>query len=149
MSGSRQLKGGSRQATIETAYALYDKTADRFELKNGVHMVTGNDPPADIRTANAVYEQASGNVHLAGNAELTKGTSYVRGDNVDASLNAAEKPTGTPTVRGSGYLKSTLAGTSHRAGLVGRPYGRRFRRRSANTKGQRDGKHKGRCHAYR
>ena len=98
-------QNGDRQATIETAYALYDKNADRFEMKNGVHMVTGNDPPADIRAAEAVYEQASGDVHLSGNAELTKGTTYVRGDNVDASLNAAKKIK-TATVKGSGYLKS-------------------------------------------
>ena len=31
----------ARQSTIETSYAFYDKPADRFELKNGVHMVTG------------------------------------------------------------------------------------------------------------
>ena len=96
---------GTRQATIETAYALYDKTADRFELKNGVHMVTGNDPPSDIRAANAVYEQATGNVHLSGNAELTKGATYARGDSVDASLDAARKIRNA-TIKGSGYLKS-------------------------------------------
>src|SRR6476646_325513 len=32
----------ARQSTIETSYAFYDKPADRFELKNGVHMVTGS-----------------------------------------------------------------------------------------------------------
>jgi len=75
-------------------------------MKDGVHMVTGNDPPADIRAATADYEQSAGDVHLSGNAELTKGNSYLRGDALDASLNAAKKIKNA-TVKGSGYLKST------------------------------------------
>jgi LPS export ABC transporter protein LptC len=99
---------GARQATIETAYAFYDKPADRFELKNGVHIVTGENDPADIKSLDAVYEQTESNVKLNGNAELTRGTSFVSGDSVLATLTAAKKIK-TSSVSGNGYLKNSTS----------------------------------------
>jgi len=45
---------GAKQSTIETAYAFYDKGADRFELKNGVHIVTGSEESADVKAGDAI-----------------------------------------------------------------------------------------------
>ena len=98
-------QNGARQSTIETAYAFYDKPADRFELRNGAHIVTGQDDPADIKTAEATYEQSAGKMHLSGSVEITRSTNFIKGDSVDAVLTTAKKIS-RASVNGSAYLKS-------------------------------------------
>ena len=98
-------ESGARQSTIETAYALYDRPADKFQLKNGVHIVAGASDPSDIRSGEAVYEQTSGNIQLTGNAEITKGTSYLKGDSLHALLNAQKHVTSSE-IKGNAYIKS-------------------------------------------
>lgn len=99
---------GARQSTIETSYAFYDKPADRFELKNGVHMVTGTDEITDIRSGNATYEQTALRLRLGGGAEITKGSSYIKGDSIAAVLTPAKKVKNSK-VDGSAYLRNTAA----------------------------------------
>jgi lipopolysaccharide export system protein LptA len=99
---------GARQSTTETAYAFYDRLADRFELKNGVHIVAGADEVSDIRSVDAVYEQTSGTIQLDGNAEITKGTGYIRGDSVHAVLNSNKHVTAAD-LHGSAYLKNSAS----------------------------------------
>jgi LPS export ABC transporter protein LptC len=95
----------ARQSTIETSYAFYDKPADRFELKNGVHMVTGTDEITDVKSGNATYEQTALNLRLGGGAEITKGTGYIKGDSIFAVLTAAKKVRSSK-VEGSAYLRN-------------------------------------------
>jgi lipopolysaccharide export system protein LptA len=98
----------ARQSTIETSYAFYDKTADRFELKNGVHMVTGTDEMTDIKAGDATYDQAAGNLRLGGGAEITKGAGYLRGDALYAVLSSAKKVKNAK-MSGSAYLRNVTA----------------------------------------
>lgn len=82
---SRESDG--KPTKISSNYALYEKDSDRFELKDGVHIVTVEDEsPTDIRAANAVYEQSAGKIHLTGGAEITQGANIVRGDSIFAEL---------------------------------------------------------------
>jgi LPS export ABC transporter protein LptC len=97
---------GSERSTMETAYAVYDKPADRFELKNGVHIIVGSDQPADIRAAEAVYLQTAGSMKLIGGAELSKGQSYVRGDVLLAKL-STDRRLKSANVSGSAYLANS------------------------------------------
>jgi LPS export ABC transporter protein LptC len=82
---SRQSNG--KPTKITSGYALYEKDADRFELKNGLHIITvEDDNPTDIKAANGVYEQSSGKINLEGGAEITQGGNFVRGDSIFAEL---------------------------------------------------------------
>jgi lipopolysaccharide export system protein LptA len=100
------IQAGARQSTIETAYALYDRPADKFVLKNGVHIVAGATDPSDIRSSDAVYEQGSGNIQLTGNAEVTKGGGYLKGDTLHAILNGQKHITSSD-IHGNAYVKNT------------------------------------------
>ncbi len=87
---SRQSDG--KPTKINSGYALYEKDADRFELKNGLHIITvEDDNPTDIKAANGVYEQSSGKIQLDGGAEITQGGNFVRGDSIFAELFANKK----------------------------------------------------------
>jgi lipopolysaccharide export system protein LptA len=98
----------ARQSTIETSYAFYNPPADRFELKNGVHIVTGSDETSDIKSSEAVYEQSAGNVQLIGSAEISRGGAFIRGETLNAKLNQQRHLTAA-SVSGSSYLKNTAA----------------------------------------
>lgn len=85
-------EGSQPPTQISANYALYEKSADRFELKDGVHIVTSSsDRPADIRAASAVYMQSSGVIDLDGNAEVSQPSNNVKGDRIHAQLDAAKK----------------------------------------------------------
>lgn len=77
----------SKPTRIKTSYALYEKDADRFELKNGVEIITVEDnQPTKINASEAIYEQANGRIFLNGNAEITQGDNYIKGDKLTAEL---------------------------------------------------------------
>ena len=104
---SRQADG--KPTKIDAGYALYEKQADRFELKNGLHIVTIEDEnPTDIKAANGVYEQAAGRISLNGNAEITQGPNFVRGDTIFAEL-FANKKLKQSRVTGNAYVKQAAA----------------------------------------
>ncbi|MDQ3042250.1 MAG: LPS export ABC transporter periplasmic protein LptC, partial [Acidobacteriota bacterium] len=92
---------------IKTNYALYEKDADRFELKNGVEIVTAQgDKQTVIKSADAVYEQLKGKVYLYGGAEITQVNDYLKGDNLTAEL-FADKNLKNALVKGNAYLRQT------------------------------------------
>ena len=94
---------------IKAGYALYEKDADRFELKNGLHIVTVEDEnPTDIRAASGVYEQAAGKINLEGGAEITQGANFVRGDNIFAEL-FQNKKLKHSRVRGNALVRQTTS----------------------------------------
>jgi len=93
--------------TIESGYAMYDKTADRFELKNGSHIVTtANGKPTDIRSNEAVYEQTANKLALTGGAEITQGGDLLKGDNVFATL-FPDKKVRDAVIRGNASARQT------------------------------------------
>ncbi len=78
---------GAAPTTIDSGYAVYDKEADRYELKNGAHIVTSaNDSPTDIKSSEAIYEQSAGKIILTGGAEITQSGDYLKGDILFADL---------------------------------------------------------------
>ena len=96
-----------KPTTIKTNYALYQKDADRFELKNGVEIVTNrDDKQTDIKGNNAIYEQKNGKIFLNGNAEITQGGDYLKGDVLTAELYPT-KNLKNARLKGNAYLKQT------------------------------------------
>lgn len=100
-------EGDGKPTNIDAGYALYEKDADRFSLKNGAHIVTVQDEhPTDIKAAEAVYEQTTGAVNLTGNAEISQGNDLICGDSLSAQL-FPNKKLKNATARGNAYLKQT------------------------------------------
>lgn len=94
---------------ITAGYALYDKDADRFDLRNEVHIITVEDErPTNIVADTASYHQSSGRIILEGNAQITQGGDLVKGDHITADLNAAKKLKYSQA-KGNAYLKQASA----------------------------------------
>jgi len=101
----------SRQpsTTITSGYALYDKDADFFELKNAVHIVTAaNERPTDVRAAHASYSQTALKMNLSGGAEIVQAADYVKGDFIEADL-FPDKKVRLARVRGNALVRQTNA----------------------------------------
>ncbi len=99
----------AKPTQIKTSYALFQKDADRFELKNGVEIITVEDKqPTTIKSNNAVYEQTNGKILLDGAAEITQTNAYIRGDNITAQL-YPNKKLNNAYVKGNAYLKQTTS----------------------------------------
>jgi LPS export ABC transporter protein LptC len=98
---------GAKPTQIKTNYAIYEKDSDKFELKNGVEIVTAQDNKQTIiKSSEAIYEQANGKVFLYGAAEITQGADFLKGDNVTAEL-FPNKKLKNAFVKGNAYLKQT------------------------------------------
>lgn len=81
------IEPGNSPTNIEAGYALFDKNADRYELKSAVHIVSmANGKPTDIRSTDAVYEQSAGKLALTGGAEIVQGSDILKGDVLFANL---------------------------------------------------------------
>lgn len=95
----------SKPTKINSQYALYEKDIDRFQLRNGVHIVTVEDnKPTNIKASEAVYEQTNGKIFLNGNSEIDNGTEYIRGDQMTALL-YPNKKVRYSLAKGNAYLK--------------------------------------------
>ena len=99
----------SKPTRIKTNYALYDKDADKFELKNAVDIVTVQEnQPTTIHSQNAVYEQSNGKIFLTGAAEITQGNDFIMGDNLTAEL-FPNKKLKNAFAKGNAYLKQATS----------------------------------------
>lgn len=86
------VEGEQGPTQITSNYALYDKAADKFELKDAVHIVTASrGQPTNITAAYALYQQSSGKIDLTGGAEVAQTTSSVKGDQIHAELDAEKR----------------------------------------------------------
>lgn len=133
---SRQADG--KPTSIKAAYVLYDKQIDRFDLKEGVNIVTVEDEKPTIATANsAVYEQAVGKLALNGNSQITQGDDLVKGDAILADLYSSRKLKQT-IVRGNAYLRQALPdrSTEITAGEMNATFGEDQQLALANAIGQ-------------
>jgi hypothetical protein len=100
-------ENGGKPTKIESGYALYDKVADRFDLKNNVHILTIEDEkPTNIKANEAIYEQSAGSIKLNGGAEITQNNDVIRGDNIAAQLYPNKKLKNAAS-RGNAYLSQT------------------------------------------
>ena len=78
---------GAAPTNIDSGYVLYDKEADRYELKNGAHVVSNaNNQPTDMTASSAVFEQSAHKLALNGDVQITQGASYLKGDAIYADL---------------------------------------------------------------
>ena len=99
----------SKPTQINSQYALYQKDADRFELKNGVVINTvQNENAANIKANEAIYEQTNGKIFLIGNAEVTQGSDFVKGDQLNADL-FPNKQIKFVVAKGNAYLKQATS----------------------------------------
>ena len=94
-----------KPAKIKTNYALYNKDADKFELRNGVEIITVEDnEPTKITSNEAVYEQTNGKLLLFGNAQIVQGNDLIKGDKLFAQL-FPNKKLKYANANGNAYLK--------------------------------------------
>ncbi|MEP6786824.1 MAG: LPS export ABC transporter periplasmic protein LptC [Acidobacteriota bacterium] len=92
---------------IDAGYALYDKDADRYELKNGAHIVTtAKDKQTDIKASEAIFERSAGKIALTGDAEVTQDSNYLKGDALTANLFADNKLKDA-VIRGNASVRQT------------------------------------------
>lgn len=97
----------SKPTKIKANYAVYEKDADKFELKNGVEIVTIEDnQPTRIRSSEAIYEQSNGKIFLTGAAEIAQANDFIKGDNLTAEL-FPNKKLKNAVARGNAFLKQT------------------------------------------
>ena len=100
-------ENGAQPTNIDAGYALYDKDTDRFELKGGTHIVTtANDKATDIRSTEAIYDQAALKLSLTGGVEIAQGSDYLKGDAVNADL-FADRKVKYAVIRGNGTVRQT------------------------------------------
>jgi LPS export ABC transporter protein LptC/lipopolysaccharide transport protein LptA len=96
---------GEKAAKIRCQSAIYEKANERFDLKTNVEINTNQDnKPTLIRSNEAIFEQLSGNVFLNGGAEIIQTNDLVKGDKINAKLNAGNKIINA-VVRGNSYLR--------------------------------------------
>ena len=100
-------EGTSKPTKIEAGYALYDKAADKFDLRNAVHILTVDDEkPTNIKANAAVYQQSSGLINLSGEAEITQASELIRGDEIVAQLYPTKKLKNA-AAKGNAYISQT------------------------------------------
>lgn len=98
---------GAKPTKITAGYALYNKAADRFDLKQGVEIVTVEDEkPTLIKASTAIYEQTVGKITLNGDGEITQAGDLIKGDLIVADL-FPDRKLRSATARGNAYLRQT------------------------------------------
>lgn len=96
---------GSTPTKINSGFAVYEKASDRFELKNGVQILTVEDNlPTKITSLEAIYEQTNGKIFLIGNAEIDNGREYLKADKITAELHPNKKIRNANSV-GNAFLR--------------------------------------------
>ena len=100
---------GASPTTIDAGYALYDKTADRFELRNGTHILMGDEKsPTSLTATEGAYDQANFHVTFNGNVEITQAQDLIKGEHVDAYL-FPDRTLKSAVSQGNAYLKQASA----------------------------------------
>lgn len=94
-------------AEIRSGSAVYERDIDRFDLRNSVSISTAaNGKPTNITSNAAVYEQGSRKIFIDGNAEITHGNEYLKGDHIYAELHPGNRLK-LSNIRGNAYLRQS------------------------------------------
>jgi len=102
-------ENGGSPTNIDSGYALFDKAADRYELKNLVHLVSTSDgKETNIRASEAIYEQTARKIALTGGSEIAQGTDVLKGDSLFANLFPDQKIKDA-VIRGNASLRQTTS----------------------------------------
>lgn len=82
--------GADKQQTkITSGYLRYNKSAERFDLRQNVVIVTSSaDEPTTIKAGSAIYEQREDKVVLTESAEVLQKSNFIRGESIVADLYA-------------------------------------------------------------
>lgn len=100
-------ENGGAPTKITSGYASYDKPADMFDLRGNAKIETVENARSTTITASAAkYQKTKGIVDLTGDSQIVQGTNFVRGDAINAKLDAASNVR-SAVVTGNGYLKQT------------------------------------------
>ncbi|MEO6654909.1 MAG: LPS export ABC transporter periplasmic protein LptC [Pyrinomonadaceae bacterium] len=109
---------GNAATNINAGYALYDKAADRYELKNNTHIVTtASEKQTDIKASEAIFDQGAHKLTLTGAAEIAQGGDYLKGDEVKANLFPDNKIK-YAVISGNAFVRQT---TSERTTTIAAP----------------------------
>src|SRR5690606_36397461 len=101
------VSNDGKTTTIDAGNAVYEKSADRFELKDGARIVTQQDSTkTEIQSQNAVYDRKGLKATLSGAAQVTQGSDYVKGDSMVVDLFPSEEIKHA-VVTGNTFLKQT------------------------------------------
>lgn len=94
-----------KPSKIRSQNAVYDKPADKFDLKQDVEIITVEDnQPTVVHSNEAIYEQTAGKIYLNGAANITQGSNFVKGDNIYAQLYPNKKLQYSES-KGNAYLR--------------------------------------------
>lgn len=110
LSGNVEIEttnNNSKPTQIRSQYAVYEKPSDKFELREGVEIVTvADEKPTLIRSQEAIYEQTNGKIFLNGGAEITQAETFIKGDKMTAEL-FPNKKVSRALAFGNAYLKQS------------------------------------------
>jgi LPS export ABC transporter protein LptC len=102
-------ENGGKPTQIRSGYALYEKPADRFDLREAVNIITIDDgQPTTITASRAVYEQTKGVADLSGPTEITQGANFAKGDKMIATLYPSKRVKNAQ-IFGNGYVRQSEA----------------------------------------
>ncbi len=100
---------GASPTNINAGYALFDKAADRYDLKRGVHIVsTANGKQTDVKAGEAIYERTAQKLALTGGAEIVQGNDHLKGDVLHANLFGDQKIR-SAVIRGNASVRQVSA----------------------------------------
>lgn len=131
------MQGGT-PTNISAGYALFNRLADRYTLKNGAHIVAdAGGKPTDIRAAEAVFEQTAHKLALTGDVKILQGSDALAGDTCHAELFSDNKIK-SAVLRGNASASQTTVDrtTSVKAPELNAEFNDSRQLRDANAVGQ-------------
>ncbi len=101
------VKPGQQPTTVDAGFASYERADDRFELRNGLAIVTdGSGTRTEIKGHEGVFERPAGKVAVIGAAQVAQGADLLRADQLNAELYPDGKAK-SAVGRGSASLRQT------------------------------------------
>ena len=95
----------SSPTNIQSGTAIYERDVERFDLRNAVHITTTAEKKlTEITSDSAVYEQRNRKIFIDGNAHITQGSEFLKGDHIYAELHPGNSLKYSK-VRGNAYLR--------------------------------------------
>lgn len=101
------VSNDGKTTTIDSGSAVYEKTLDRFELRDSARIVTVQDSSkTEIQSETAVYDRKGLKATLSGAAQVAQGSDYVKGDSMVVDLFPSQEIKHA-VVAGNTFLKQT------------------------------------------
>jgi LPS export ABC transporter protein LptC len=105
----RSAASGGKPTVIRSAFASYDRIADRFVLRGKVNIVTvEGEESTNITSDAANYDQKHRNFELFGSANVSQGNELITADSISGELNPQNRLR-TARAVGNAFLKQSAA----------------------------------------